>query len=346
MVRILQIGVGLRGGHWARFVREHHDFVPVAYVDPDAAGRERARALGDGAARVFEDLEEALDAVEADAALIASPSAFHAAHAMRALEAGLTVFVEKPFAETVESALEVLRVAESTGHVVMVGENYRFRPAERTVRALVEEGRVGAIDHATLVDRRHMPSGTEGPWLARIEYPQLQEIAIHHFDSLRFMLGERPAAITAHAWNPPSSDYRHGACTQALIEFERVRAQYLGTLTSGRFSFSLTLEGETGEIWTNRKWVFVRSAGARIPSFVRNVPAPKGDADKYPREGTTSLLDQLRDLVERGIPPETVGTDNIWNVAMVEAAKRSDRERRVVPIDEVYDGSAATPGAS
>ena len=34
--------------------------------------------------------------------------------------------------------------------------------------------------------------------------------------------------------------------------------------------------------------------------------------------------------------PETNGEDNIWNVAMVEAGKRSDREGRTVPIAELY----------
>jgi len=66
------------------------------------------------------------------------------------------------------------------------------------------------------------------------------------------------------------------------------------------------------------------------------VKTPPGDEAKYPREGTTSLLNSLRDAVEKGALPETNGEDNIWNVAMVEAGKRSDREGRTVPIVELY----------
>ncbi len=342
MVRLLQVGAGIRGGHWARFVREHPDFEPVGFVDPDPAALDRLREGGSDAPACYPDLDRALPAVEADALLIASPSALHAEHARRGLEAGLAVFIEKPFAESVEAAAEVLRVAEETDGKVMVAENYRYRPAERTVRRLIADGAIGRVDHATLVDRRHMPSHTEGPWLATIEYPQLQEIAIHHFDSLRFFFARRPTAIAVHAWNPATSDYAHGAATGALIEFDDIRVEYLGTLTSHRFGFSLTIEGEGGEIWTDRKRVFVRRPGARIPRFARNVPAPKGDGAKYPREGTTSLLDALRDYVERGVVPETHGRDNIWNVAMVEAGKRSDRERRTVSIDEVYAAPDST----
>ena len=95
----------------------------------------------------------------------------------------------------------------------MVAENYRYFPAERTVRVLIDAGRIGRIDCATLVDRRHMPSHTEGPWLASTDYPQLQEIAIHHFDSLRYFFQRQPSSITARVWNPPWSDYKHGANT-------------------------------------------------------------------------------------------------------------------------------------
>ena len=339
MIRVLHVGVGIRGGHWVDFVGEHPDFEPVGLVDVDEEALAHAAGRVAGAA-TFTDLGQALAAVEADAVIIASPTSLHAPHARAAMEAGLAAFVEKPFAHDVAAAEQLLAVSRETGRPVMVAENYRFRPAERTVRKLIAEGAVGPIDNATLVDRRNMPSHTEGPWVAKMEYPQLQEIAIHHFDSLRYMLGERPTTVAVRAWNPPRSDYAHGACTEALLEFERARVQYLGTLTSGRFGFSLTIEGEGGEIWTNRKRVLVRKAGARFPKLVRNVDAPKGDAAKYPREGTTSLLNALRDLVLEGRDPETAGTDNIWNVAMVEAGKRSDREGRTVRVEEVYSPSA------
>ncbi|MGH7541362.1 MAG: Gfo/Idh/MocA family protein [Gemmatimonadota bacterium] len=341
MIRIVHVGVGIRGSHWVEFVRDHPDTESAAFVDRDPAALERARRAASGEPPCFEDLARALEGVEADAALIASPSALHADHARAALEAGLAVMVEKPFAERVEDAAAVLRVADETGRPLLVAENYRYWPAERTVGKLVATRAIGRIDAATLVDRRNMPARTEGPWLAHMEYPQLQEIAIHHFDSLRYWLAQEPRAISARAWNPPRSDYRHGANTQAWLEFEETRVQYLGTLTSHRFSFSLWIEGEGGVIWTNRKQVFLRAAGSRFFRPVRRVKGAPGDEAPYPKGGTTSLLNALHDAVRNGVTPETNGTDNIWNVAMVEAARRSDQEGRVVAIDEIHRPSEA-----
>lgn len=309
-------------------------------MDPDPTALAKVRAIAGDRARYLTDLDQALAEARADAALIASPSALHAEHAVRALEANLAVMVEKPFALTVEQASRVLEQAEKIGKPIMVAENYRFWPSERTVRRLVQEGRIGRVASATLVDRRHMPSHTEGPWLRTIEFPQLQEIAIHHFDSLRCFFDRRPTAITVNAWNPPWSDYQSGASTEALLDLDGIRVQYVGTLLSHRFAFSLWIEGERGVLWTNRKYVFWRPRGSRFFRPVRAGKVPPGDAARYPRGGTASLLNGLRDAVLRGTVPETSGHDNIWNVAMVEAGKLSQRERRTVQIAEVYPAAA------
>ena len=346
-IRILQVGTGIRGGHWAGIVDGYPDAECVGYVDRDAKALEamRARAPKDGRG-YFSDLESALRDAKADAALIVSPSALHAEHTCKALEAGLAVLVEKPLATSVAEGERVLNTSQSTGRPVVVAENYRYWPSERTIRHLIREGKIGRIDSATMIDRRYMPSHTEGPWLASIEYPQLQEIAVHHFDSLRAFFDKTPTSISARAWNAPWSDYKHGSSTEAQIDFEGIQVQYLGTMTSHRYGFSLWVEGEKGVLWSDRKYVAWRPAGSRFFRPLRRIKVPAGDATPYPTGGTTSLLDALRDAVKSGTPAETRAEDNIWNVAMIEAAKRSDREGRRVAVSEFWAPSGRPASAS
>ncbi|HET8649869.1 MAG TPA: Gfo/Idh/MocA family oxidoreductase [Gemmatimonadales bacterium] len=346
-IRILQVGTGIRGGHWAQLVEQYPDARCVGYVDSNstalAAVRDRMPRDDRG---YYADLDSALAAGNADAVLIVTPSALHADHACKALAAGLAVMVEKPLATSVEDAERVLEASERAGRPVVVAENYRYWPSERTIRHLIREGRIGRVDSATLIDRRHMPAHTEGPWLASIDYPQLQEIAVHHFDSLRAFFDRKPVTISARTWNAPWSDFRHGAATEAHIDFEGIQVQYLGTMTSHRFAFSLWVEGEEGELWTNRKYVAWRRRGSRFFRPVKRVAVPKGDEASYPNGGTTSLLNALRDAVTSGTVAETSASDNIWNVAMIEAAKRSDRESRTVKLSEVWGGASRTPAVS
>lgn len=334
-IRIIQIGAGIRGRHWMQFVKTRSDIQCVAIVEPDASARSKAKEIL-GPVPDFATLAEALKSVQADAALIVTPSVTHAAVTLECLDAGLTVMVEKPLATTVEEGRRVLDRARAVGKQVIVAENYRFWPAERTVKRLLDEKFIGTIDNAIMIDRRKQPSRVEGPWFGKIDYPQLQEIATHHFDSLRAFFGSRPTSIAVRVWNPPWTDYAHGAHTEASIEFGPIRVQYLGTLLSHRYGFSLWIEGEKGVIWTNRRFVAWRPAGSRWFRPMRNDKVPAGDEKSYPQGGTTSLLDSLRDAVEKGKVAETRGDDNIWTVAMVEAGQRSDREKRTIDLAEIY----------
>lgn len=343
-IRVLQVGAGIRGRHWTQFIAAHPDFECAAIVEPDADSRAKAQQIAAGA-RFHESLDEALRSAQAEAALVVTPSSTHAEVAICCLEAGLPVLVEKPLATTVDDARRVLEVARARGKPVVVAENYRFFPAERTVKRLVGENFLGRIHHAVLTDRRNQPSRVEGPWLGKIEYPQLQEIATHHFDSLRALFGSRPRRMSLSVWNPPWSDYAHGACTEASIEFDGVRVQYLGNQLAHRYGFSLWIEGETGVLWTNRRLVAWRPAGSRWFRPIRNDKVPPGDEKPYPQGGTTSLLNSLRDAIRDGRPAETRGEDYIWTVAMVEAGKLADRERRTVELAEVYPNPLPDPAA-
>jgi hypothetical protein len=58
---------------------------------------------------------------------------------------------------------------------------------------------------------------------------------IHHFDSLRRVLGVNPVSLMARCSRAPWSAYRHGSTTEALLEMEHnIHVQYHGSLTSNR----------------------------------------------------------------------------------------------------------------
>ena len=132
-IQILQCGAGLRGNHWAQFVRAHPDVECVGVIDVDPAALDQIKAkVQHESCRYFTDLDQALAETKADAVLIVSPSALHASQAIRCMAAGLTVMVEKPFGTSVAEAKTVLERARTLKKQVIVAENYRFFPAERT----------------------------------------------------------------------------------------------------------------------------------------------------------------------------------------------------------------------
>jgi predicted dehydrogenase len=338
VISIIHVGVGGRGRHWLDFVAQHPDFTSVACVDTDTKALQEARSQpGQEHGRFFTSLAEALSQVQAEAVLIASPSFLHASHALQTLEAERAVLVEKPFASTLQEAVQVVNRAHSVGRPVLVAENYRFFQAERTVRHLLDTGLAGRIATALCVDRRNQPSHTQGPWVKRLPEPFLSEIAVHHFDSFRYLFNRQPVAISVNSYQPPGSDYDGCAAVNALIELsEGFPIQYSGTMVANRYEYSLWVEGEKGDIWTDRRRVWWRPRGRRFFRPVKLIPVPKGDEQRYPKAGTVSLLSQFRDALRQGKPPETSGEDNLWTLAMVEAGTLSARERRTVQINEIF----------
>jgi hypothetical protein len=101
----------------------------------------------------------------------------------------------------------------------MVAENYRFYQAERTLRSMLENEVAGRLHWAECVDRRRQPSDTQGPWVRAMDHPFLTEIAVHHFDSFRYLFGRRPASVFALSYNVPDSGYDKEAAVNFALKF-------------------------------------------------------------------------------------------------------------------------------
>jgi predicted dehydrogenase len=337
-IKLLHVGVGVRGGHWLDVVAAHPDFVSVGCVDEseaalDAARRHPAQTHG----RFYASLGDGLAQSGADAVLIATPTPWHARHALAALDAGIPVLVEKPLASSLAEAVNVVERSRAVSRPVMVAENYRFYRAERTLRQLLSNEIAGRLHWAECVDRRNQPSGTQGAWVKGLEHPFLTEIAVHHFDSFRYLFARRPASVFALSYNVPEAGYEHETGVTAVVELEGgLPIQYAGTMASARYEFALWIEGAKGDLWTDRNRVWWRPRGSRFFRPCRAVPVPKGDELPYPKAGTVSLLNQFRDVVIHGKAPETSAEDNLWTLALMEASVRSHREGRKLPIGDVF----------
>ena len=341
---VIHLGAGLRGRHWLEIVRHHPDVTPVGCVDPDATALDWVRTHFPGM-QCFASLSDALRQITAEAVIITSPPALHASQAIEALEAGLGVMLETPLATTLAEGSRVVRTAHCTGQALMVAQNNRFAPCERTLQRYIRAGKVGTITHVSCTDRRACP--TQGHLLPGADYAQILDVGAHHFDSLRSILGVKPVRVMARCGKAPWSEYRHGSTTEAFLEMEHdINIQYYGSLTSNRSEHALWIEGDQGILWTDRRRVWWRRRGWRFFVPIRMHRVPPGDARRYPREGTATLLQQFRAAVCEGRVPDTHGEDNLQTLSMVEAAMLSDTNGKTVRIAELFAAAdAPTPAA-
>jgi predicted dehydrogenase len=161
----------------------------VALADPDPAARAAGAARFPGA-RVFGDPSELLSQGGAEAVLVCVPSALHAPVAADAFEAGLHVYVEKPVAADLEGAERVARAWRASGRVGMVGLNFRHDPRYRELRERLRRGEIGELVAARSVFCSAARDLPEWKRSRAAGGGVLLDLASHHADLVRFLLGE------------------------------------------------------------------------------------------------------------------------------------------------------------
>lgn len=115
----------------------------TAVCDPSERARDDARRLLPDAL-VTDDLDELL-ASGIDAVMVLTPDDTHASLSIRALEAGVAVFCEKPLAIDLADADAMLETARRTGSRLYIGHNMRHMPVITLMRRLIQDGRIGDV---------------------------------------------------------------------------------------------------------------------------------------------------------------------------------------------------------
>ena len=204
-MKAILVGLGGRGRYWLDQCRKQRDVDVVACVEPSAQNRARAVAQCALAERsIYRDLGEAFAAVQADFVLDVTPPAIHEEIAMQTFAAGLHLLGEKPLSDQYEAARRVVEAGSQAGVAHMITQNYRFNGLPRTTRRLLIEdliGPVGQLDVSLYVNWADSP----GSHYVTEPYMFLTDMGIHHFDMMRYTLGQDPVSAHALTWNLPGA---------------------------------------------------------------------------------------------------------------------------------------------
>ena len=198
-LKVILIGAGNRGTTYVRLGKEHcPEFELVGVADPKPNRRNYVRDLFNlPESACFESWEDILAQPKmADAAIIATQDAMHFEPAMKAIELGYHLLLEKPAAPTPEECLAIDRAATAKGLEVIVCHVLRFTPFFTTLKRLIEEDKVGRVInmiHLEGVGNIHQShSYVRGNWgnVGR-STPMILAKSCHDIDILQWLLNER-----------------------------------------------------------------------------------------------------------------------------------------------------------
>lgn len=201
MLRVAIIGAGQVAARHAAAYAAHPDAVVVAIADTNAErAAELARTHG---ARSFGSWDELLVAGGVDAASVCVPHDLHLPVTLAAAERGVHLLMEKPIANTLEEADEMIAAVERAGVTMMIGFVHRFRTEVLAAKQLLAEGRLGGV--ATAIDKFCSLGGPHPPsWVwqrAQAGGGVLMYGGIHAVDRLLWLLQTHVTAVHARCHN-------------------------------------------------------------------------------------------------------------------------------------------------
>ena len=186
-VGIAVVGLGHNGRAFCRAYADNPAARLLAVCDRDPERLRDAAYTHD--VRGYEDYSF-LKRDDIQAVSVHTPDHLHAEPFIAALEAGKHVFVEKPFANSLDDVKRMLAAAQASDRISMVGQVLRFNPTFRAVKQWVEAGALGELFYLEadyihdLRVQRHME-----PWKLLEEIPIVGG-GCHPLDLLRWYAGE------------------------------------------------------------------------------------------------------------------------------------------------------------
>ncbi len=353
MLRVAQVGLGMRGKQWAQVVRENAGTQAVAYVDLNLnAVKQWVQEGGGEETACFGDLAEALDTTTPDVLLVATPPEGHYEQIMLALERGIPVLAEKPLTEELAKAVGLVQEAERRNLQLMVGMNFRYVPSHQMIKRILSERQLGEPSFAQFTYLRHREGRRPdlNKYALASKQIMLMEQSIHHLDVMRYCYDREVEWVAADAWNPPWSVYQDDGNASVLLRFGGgLHVNYIGTYTAGWNAFDfrwrtdcsggvLIQKDQFGGLYAARfspelafSGRLFQAAAAAEPLEAVEVRPVEPDIDD-----TRGLLAEFIAAVSEGRPVACSGKDHLKTLVLVRACIEAAKSGQGIHMAEFY----------
>lgn len=344
--------------------------LPVDIRLATLCGRNRAAAeeaaMNFGWETVSTDWRQVVDDPNIDVIDISTPGDSHAEIAIAAAEAGKAVFCEKPLANTLHEAREMLRAVESSGVPHALFHNYRKVPAVALAKRMLDEGRLGRIFHFRAAYLQDWIVDPQFPLVWRLRKEEagsgaLGDIGSHIVDLARFLVGEIAEIVSSSETfirkRPlPQSPHEVGDVTvdDATSFLARFACGAMGTFEASRFAVGrknfnrFEINGSLGSIAFNLERMneleFCDGTDSPEDQGFRLIQAtdpshpyaeaywPPGHIIGYEHTFVNLVADAVKAMAE-GRPASPDFRDGVANQAILHAVELSSNERSWISVN-------------
>lgn len=335
---ILGLGIGM--AH-AEGVAASNDAYLAAACDVDEERLAKFHELYPDA-KLYRDFEELIRDEEIDIISICLPSAMHADYAVRAMEAGKHVLVEKPLDITYERAMLIEEARLRTGMTAGVVHQNRFNLNMYPIYDAVKNGRLGSLILGTFAVKwyREQKYYDRGGWRGTWEMDgggSLMNQAVHTVDIMRWLMGDVESVTSTMGIYEHKIDTED--LTASLIKFKSgAIATFVSTTCAyPGISTEIMLYGTNGSIeadadmiktWKMREPTHDMDEDEEEEMMLERYGKGNRYASKHEPEklyGHTHVVEDMIQAVKCGRDPEVMPVEGAKSVRVVNAVYESAR---------------------
>src|SRR3989338_1647223 len=213
MIKAAVIGIGNMGRHHARIYFELPNTELVAICDiNEKIGLEMANKYK---CTYYKEYSDMIEKENIDIVTIAVPTKLHKKVTIDCLNKVSNILLEKPIAESVEDAKEIINFSREKKAKIMIGHLERFNPVVIKLKEIIQSEELGEI--ITIVSRR---VGLPTPQIK--DASVIVDLAIHDLDIFNFLFQRKPTAIYSLIGNKIKSSKEDHA--YILLKFDTFNA--------------------------------------------------------------------------------------------------------------------------
>lgn len=297
----------------------------VAVCDLDLA-KAKSMAAAFGIARVYDDPEKLFETKTLDFVDVVTTVESHLPLVKLATAHAKTVICQKPFAENLQDARAMVDAAKHAGASLLVHENFRWQKPFLEMKALVEDGVIGAPHFAHFSFRHGYDNYVNQPYLAEIERFAIMDVGLHLFDIARHFMGEAVSLSCAtQSLNPV---VRGEDAFTTLMKMEHGKTCICDCSFYSKFSpepfpnTAAVIEGEKGTLQLDRynQLTVHTSTGAVTSNVDADVPGWGEKPWHCVQDSVMNFQQHAVDVMKGRANPQPSGEDNLKTMTLALAA--------------------------
>lgn len=328
------VGAGLQAKRRAPVVLESKNCELISITsDPPEAAESLARKLD---CDVLPNWVSVLDS-GIDAVMVLTPPNLHAKISIEAMKRGIHVLCEKPIANTLEDAKEMIKISEERKVILKIGFNHRYHPAIKQIKKWYDNWELGRINFIRSIYGIGARPDVKNEWRSDPKTAaggQLFEQGIHSIDLMRWFIGEPSEVVCltsgVNSIISPLED-------NAFVTFRNQKGQITNihsSILQWKNHFSFEVFGTEGYAIANG---LGGSYGVEKAILGRRDPVAPFSENiiEYRGEDKSWLLEwqDFEDSINKGYQPFGSGKDGYEAIRLVFAAYQSQKENKIVRLD-------------